>query len=156
MEQTAAEPRASLLDRKISLRWVLILLAVVVLAALVLWILKALDCSRAIQQRERESAERTRVYARTLATAVALFGNRQIVARDYDTVQHYADRLVGREGVAYVGVTDASGRAVVHTNRKLRGALLLVIPERGVADASVPVMDLTRQAATVHVGLSAE
>ena len=124
----------------------LIFLAIIIVAWFVTWAWKSVECNRQIRARTSELAQDT-------AHAIAVFGGKQIIAGNWGDLQTFADDLVSEKPLAYVAIVNTKGVAVVHTNASLR-----VQPfeepknTRRVVNASVPVMNLTKQAATVWVG----
>lgn len=146
-------PRAGSMDRKISLKWALLLLAVAIAAGLVAWGLQALRTRSVAQESDEALREQAVQTAQVTARSIATFGNRQIVQEDWGALQDAADELVSQRPLSYVAVVDQRGVAVVHTDRSLRGRRLPEPEEDGeLAEASVPAMSATRQVATVRVG----
>ena len=158
MENQASTPSAparapGFLDRKMTLRWVLILLGVVVVAGLVLWALKALECGRIAADCRERLRESTAQCAEDVARAIAVVGNRQIVDARFESLQDYADNLVRHKPIAYIAIVDVSGKAVVHTDRKLLGKPWKAPEQDGkTVTAWVPVMDYTNRVGAVYVG----
>ncbi len=88
------------------------------------------------------------------AKAIAIFGNRQIIAQNWQLLQDYADNLVKNEPLTYIAIVDVKNRARVHTNRRFIGKELPSPSETSdVIEVSVPVMDYTKQVAAVRVGV---
>ena len=128
--------------------WVgwLIFLAIIIIAWAVTWGWKSVECSRQIRTRTTELAQDT-------AHAISVFGSKQIIAGNWGDLQSFADDLVREKPLAYVAIVNAKGVAVVHTNRSLRDQPFAEPKNtRSMVNASVPVMNLTKQAATVWVG----
>ena len=128
--------------------WVgwLIFLAIIIIAWAVTWGWKSVECSRQIRTRTTELAQDT-------AHAISVFGSKQIIAGNWGDLQSFADDLVREKPLAYVAIVNAKGVAVVHTNRSLRDQPFAEPKNtRSTVNASVPVMNLTKQAATVWVG----
>ena len=141
--------------RRITLRWALILLILVILAGLVLWALKAFELRRVTSTYDSTLRTRAAQTAQVSAESIAVFGNRQIVQRDWGALQDAADELVTQKPLAYIAITDARGIAVVHTDRSMRGKKLpKQLETDGLAHARVPAMSMTRQAGTVWVGVN--
>ncbi|MEN6584199.1 MAG: hypothetical protein ABFD54_17275 [Armatimonadota bacterium] len=142
--------------KKVGLKWLVIAVVVVALLGAAAWWWQSSECSRLSDQRDKDiraSAERS---AQTVARTIATFGNRQIIADNWEALQRYADDLVKAKSVAYVAILNSEGVAVVHTNRSFKGSKLAAPPKGGgaVAHASVPAMNLTKQVATVRVGIN--
>ena len=128
--------------------WVgwLIFLAIIIIAWAVTWGWKSVECSRQIRTRTTELAQDT-------AHAISVFGSKQIIAGNWGDLQSFADDLVREKPLAYVAIVNAKGVAVVHTNASLRDQPFAEPKNtRRMVNASVPVMNLTKQAATVWVG----
>ena len=142
-------------NRKITMKWALLLIELALLAGLVLWMLKAFELrgfARNYDSAMREQASQT---AQVTARSIATFGNRQIVQADWGALQDAADQVVSQKPLAYVAILDAKGIAVVHTNGSQRGKKLSEgPPTEGVIEASVPAMSATSQVATVRVGVN--
>lgn len=122
-------------------------LVVAVLALVLVWGVMSLKCNSIL----RTQAE---VAATDVATAISAFGAKDILARNYQDLASYADHLVGNQHIAFVAVIDAQDKVVVHTNREFVGKEASELsPVRGAIEASVPVMDLTKQSGEVRVGV---
>lgn len=148
-------PKKGFLDRRITLRWALILLALVVVAALVLWVSQAMALRSLKASSQADLAAAQREVADQVAGAIATFGNRQIVQGNWEELQQYADQAVTRGGLAYVAIVNTDGMAEVHTDRAFQGKPFAEPVEGGgVNHASVPVMNLTSRVGTVWVGVS--
>ena len=146
--------REGFLDRRIRVKWVLVFLALGVLAGLSAWVLQT------VLGRARESLYRSAMMtqahesAEAVARSIAVFGNTQIVSGNWSDLQEYADETVQNERLAYIAIVNPAGVAVVHTNRSFRGKVFSEPKNTDkVVHASVPAMSRTRQAATVRVGL---
>ena len=150
------QPRG-ILQKRITLKWTLILLGLVVIAGAILWAIKAVECGAIAQNSRSELAACANRAAENMARAVAVVGNRQIVEEDYGKLQDYADSLARGKSVDYIAIVDSSGKTVVHTNRSLLGGQWTE-PENasGVVTGSAKAMDFTDQVATVYVGMSME
>ena len=148
-------PNESISGRSVSLKWLLVAVSVVAIVGIAAYWWKSSECHRMSAQSDqylRDSASRS---AQMVSRAIATFGNRQIVAGNWEALQEYADDLVRAKSVAYVAILDPGGVAVVHTNRSFKGSKLGEPGEtENVAHASVPVMDLSRQVATIRVGVN--
>ena len=126
----------------------LILVAIVILAWAVTWGMKSIQCSREIRSRTSELAQDT-------AHATAVFGSKQIIAGNWGDLQSYAEDLVGEKPLSYVAIVNTQGIAVVHTNAGLRDKPFEApMNSSRMVSASVPVMNLTKQAATVWIGVN--
>ena len=128
--------------------WVgwLIFLAIIIIAWGVTWGWKSVECGRQIRTRTTELAQDT-------AHAISVFGSKQIIAGNWGDLQSFAEDLVKEKPLAYVAIVNTKGVAVVHTNRSLRDQSFEEPRNtRSTVNASVPVMNLTKQAATVWVG----
>ena len=124
----------------------LIFLAIIVIAWLVTWAWKSVECGRQVKTRTTELAQDT-------AHATAVFGGKQIIAGNWGDLQDFAEDLVKEKPLAYVAIVNPEGVAVVHTNASLRGKPFAEPKDtRRTVNASVPVMNLTKRAATVWVG----
>lgn len=144
-EERPAEPART--PRMIRLKVALWVVVVLIIAAAAIWGWKSLVCSSALY-------DRTEQFARTLATAIAAFGNKDVAAKNYSDLQRYSDDLVQQKLVSFVAIVDSRGRVVVHTNRAYlgRSAKDLTTPS-GVVEGSAKVMGVTQQVGTVLVGL---
>ena len=126
----------------------LIFLAIIIIAWAVTWGWKSVECSRQIRARTSELAQDT-------AHAIAVFGSKQIIAGNWGDLQTFADDLVREKPLAYVAIVNTEGVAVVHTNAGFRNKPFAEPKNtRNMVNASVPVMNLTKQAATVWVGVN--
>jgi len=148
-------PNESISNRSVSLKLLLVAVSVVAIVGIAAYWWKSAECDRMSEQYDqsrRESASRS---AEMVGRAIGAFGNKQIVAGDWGVMQEYADELVKARSVAYVAILNREGVAVVHTDRSFRGGKFR---EPGKSEnavhASTPVMSLTRQAATVWVGVN--
>ena len=142
------------LEKRITLRWTLIILAVVIVAALILWAIKALECSSIASKCDQAIEKCTGQAAENMAATIAVVGNQQIADEKWESLQECADDLVRQKTVAYIAIVDPSGRAVVHTDRSLlRKKWQKPDEPADVVSASVPVMRFTEQVGTVHVGM---
>jgi sensor histidine kinase regulating citrate/malate metabolism len=122
-------------------------IVVLIAALLISWSVKSMLCDAALRDRAEDSA-------RGIASAIAAFGNRDVVSRSYKDLQRYSDDLVRDRRIAFVAIADMRGRVVVHTDRGLLGKQIDELPKpSGVVDARSRVMDVTRQAGTVVVGV---
>ena len=149
-----ADQPQGFLEKRISLRWTLILLGIVVLAGVILWAIKALECGSIASRCDQTVRNCTAQAAENMARAIAVVGNQQIADEKYESLQEYADELVKDKAVAYIAIVDTRGRAVVHTDRSLLRKKWREPKEGpGVVPVSVPVMRFTKQVATVHVGM---
>ena len=143
--QPAAGPASQ--PRMIRLKWAMWIAVVLVLALVVLWAVKSIQCNGALKTQAEQSAQ-------NLASAIAAFANKDIVARNYRDLQDYSDNLVRNKPIAFIAIIDSRDRVVVHTNREFLGKRVDDLAgTSGVVEASVPVMDITKQAGTVRVGL---
>ena len=107
---------------------------------------KSIQCGRQVRDRTDQLAQST-------AHAIAVFGSTQVIAGDWGELQRYADDLVKEKPLAYVAIVNARGIAVVHTDGSFRGQRFeKPKTTRQFANASVPVMNLTKKEATVWVG----
>ncbi len=92
--------------------------------------------------------------ARAVAGSIAVFGNKLIVSRDYRELQERCDELVQGSRIAYIAISDAKGRIVVHTNREHLGRDARDIKaSAGVIESSQSAMDLTKRVGRVYVGV---
>jgi len=159
-QNNTAQRKHGFLDRKISLRWMLIILGVVVLAGLVFCAMKALDYSALNARLETSKQENLKACAANVAVTIATLANQQIVEEEYEDLQKYVDRLVGSEQtsrILYIAVVNKDGVAVVHTNSAHRGKKFAEADEEtGTVRAVVPAMDYTKQVASVHVAMTTE
>ena len=128
-------------------------LLIVALAGFYFWGSKALECRRVADAAEEALKTCASESAGNTARAVSIFANRQIVTEDWAHLQDYADELVGGGAITYVAIVNPDGVAVVHTDRSSLGKEFVKPETPSVADASVPVMSLTEQVATVRVGV---
>ncbi len=146
---------SSVLFRMVSVKWLLVAVGIVAAMGIAAWLWQLSErdkISADFDQYLRESASQS---AEMVGRAIATFGNKEIVAGNWDTVQEYADDLVRTRSVAYVAILNREGIAVVHTNRSFKGIKFHDPGKTGnAAHASVAVMNLTRQVATVHVGVN--
>ncbi len=146
-----------LLQKRITLKWTLILLGAVVIAGAILWAIKAVECGSIARNNRTELTACANRAAENMARAIAVVGNRQIVEEEYDKLQDYADALVKDRSVAYIAIVGPSGKAVVHTNRSLLGETWTEPKgDSGVVTASAKVMDFTDQVATIYVGVTVQ
>lgn len=146
-DQQAQSTPAARQPRMVRLKVAGWLVLVLVAAALVAWSVKSWMCDRAVRLQAQELAG-------SLATAIAAFGNEDIIGRDYRQLQRYSDDLVRRKPVAYVAIADSRGRVVVHTNREFLGRDIEDAAEDGgLVRGSARVMDVTKQVGTVMVGV---
>ena len=148
-------PSENIGSRTVSLKWLLVVVGVVAIVGIAAYGWKSSECNRMSEQydnRLRESASRS---AEMVGRAIGSFGNKQIVAGDWGVLQESADEMVKGESVVYVAILDREGVAVVHTDRSFRGGKFRE-PEgtKNAVHASIPVMSLTRQVATVRVGVN--
>lgn len=144
------------LNRKITMKWALLLVELALLLGLVLWALKSFELGRFAGNANWALGVQTNQTAQVTARSIATFGNGQIVAKDWGALQTAADELVAQGPLAYVVIADQKGIAVVHTNRgllgkKLSNALPLTVR---VSEASIPAMSATSQVATIRVGVN--
>ena len=124
----------------------LIFLAIILIAWFVTWAWKSVEYGRQIRLCTSELAQDT-------AHATAVFGSKQIIAGNWGDLQSFAEDLVKEKPLSYVAIVDTKGVAVVHTNASFHNKPFAEPKNtRGTVNASVPVMNLTRQAATVWVG----
>ncbi|HET6457040.1 MAG TPA: hypothetical protein VFI02_21790 [Armatimonadota bacterium] len=124
----------------------LIFFVIIILAFGAMWGWKSIECGRQIRDRTTELAQDT-------AHAISVFGSKQIIAGNWGDLQSFAEDLVKEKPLAYVAIVNAKGVAVVHTNASLRDQPFAEPKNtRSMVNASVPVMNLTKQAATVWVG----
>ena len=148
-------PNGNTSNRNVSLKWLLVSVGLVAVMGIAAWWWQSSECHRMSAQYDqylRESASRS---AEMVGRAIGTFGNRQIVAGNWEVMQEYADELVRAKSVAYVAILNREGIAIVHTNRSFRGSKLREPREtENAANASVPVMNLTRQVATIQVGVN--
>jgi len=143
------------LNRKITMKWALLLVEVALLAVLVLWALKSFELRSFARNADSAMREQATQTAQVTARSIATFGNRQIVQQDWVGLQDAADQVVSQKPLAYIAIVDAKGIAVVHTNGSLRGKKLSREPvTEGVIEASIPAMSATSQVATVRVGVN--
>lgn len=143
------------LNRKITMKWALLLVELALLVGLVLWALKSFELRNLAGQADAALRAQATQAAQVTARSIATFGNTQIVQKDWGALQVAADELVSQRPLAYVAIADEKGIAVVHTNRGLRGKRLSDGPvTEGLIEASVPAMSATSQVATVRVGVS--
>lgn len=153
MENQVRPERGGFLSRKIALRWTLILALVLVMLGAYQWGSKALECRRVVGAAEKALNTCASRSAGNTARAVSIFANRQIVAKDWARLQEYADQLVGGGAIVYLAIVNPEGIAMVHTDRSLLGKEYVEPADESVAHASVPAMSLTKQVATVRVGV---
>lgn len=151
-DETGIQKEGSM-ESKMRLKWVLVILAIVIITGAALWASKALECKRIAQERDEALSRYATECAEAVAIAVSVFGNKQINAESWDDLQRYADELVSKKSLAYVAIVDNAGVAVVHTNRSFRDSQFSSSAHAGLVQASAPVMRLTEQSATVHVGM---
>jgi sensor histidine kinase regulating citrate/malate metabolism len=145
-EETQSTPAARP-PRMIRLKVAAWIVIVLIVALVVVWLAKTMECRGALEAQAKRSAQ-------NLATAIAAFGNRDIRARSYSDLQIYSDDLVPNKPIAFIAIIDSRGRVVVHTNREFLGKRASDLPPpRGVAEASAKVMGVTQQAGTVLVGV---
>lgn len=139
--QAARPPK--MIRLKVAAWTVLVLVAVLA----VVWFGKSIVCAGAVRAKAEDAAQ-------GIAGAIAAFGNEDIVARDYRSLQAYSDNLVRHRPIASVAIVDSRDRVVVHTNREFLGRSARDLTKTsGVVEASAQVMDLTKQAGTVVVGV---
>ena len=153
MENEVRPERKGFLNRRMTLRWTLILLLIAVLAGVYFWGSKALECRRVAGEAEQALKTCASESAGNTARAVSIFANRLIVTEDWAHLQEYADEIVGGGAITYVGIVNPDEVAVVHTDRSLLDKEFVEPSNESVARASVPVMSLTKQVATVRVGV---
>ncbi|OFX14260.1 MAG: hypothetical protein A2Z18_04365 [Armatimonadetes bacterium RBG_16_58_9] len=154
-DQTAqgTQPRG-LLQKRITVKWTLILLGIVIIAGFVFWAIKAVECGSIANDCRRDIRTCTSRAAGNMARAIAVVGNRQIVEKDYGNLRDYFDTLAKGDSVSYIAIVDSGGRAVVHTDRSVLGKRWSKPEENeGEVTASADVMDFTDQVATVYVGM---
>lgn len=148
-------PNESISGRSVSLKWLLVAVSVVAIVGIAAYWWKSSECHRMSAQYDqylRDSASRS---AQMVGRAIGAFGNRQIVAGNREVMQEYADELVRAKSVAYVAILNREGIAVVHTNRSFKGSKFREPREtENAVNASVPVMNMTRQVATIQVGVN--
>ena len=143
-----------MLDRRIALRWMLILLVAAVLAGLVLWAMQGFRLRAQESLHQSALSSQAKGSAEAVARSIAVFGNAQIVDGNWSALQEAADEAIGSGQMAYIAIVNPAGIAVVHTNRSFRGKAFTEPTDTAkVVHASVPAMSRTRRAATVHVGL---
>lgn len=148
-------PNEKISSRSVSLRWLLVAVSVVAIVGLAAYLWKSSECNRMSEQYDQSLRESSSRSAEMVGRAIGAFGNRQIVAGDWVVMQKYADELVKAKSVAYVAILNREGVAVVHTDRSFRGVQFREPGEsENAVHASTPVMSLTRQAATVWVGVN--
>ena len=146
-----------LLQKRITLKWTLILLGVIIIASAILWAIKAVECGSIAGSAQESLTTCASRAAQNMARAIAVVGNRQIVDEEYDKVQDYADSLVKDASVDYIAIVNSSGEAVVHTNRGLLGGRWTEPKsDSGIVTADARVMDFTDQVATVYVGMTVQ
>lgn len=158
---TQPEAKPSVMDRPIKLKFVLVIAGLLIAAALVILVAQYVGHSGEMSLAREQLRESAETKASILAHAVSVFGNKMIVAKEYNQLQEYADNLIASKDakdILYIAVVDQGGQAVVHTDRRYRGRSFSGdIAEPGVlTQASAKVMDLTKQAGTVYVGLRAD
>lgn len=146
------QPRG-FLDKRITLRSTLITVAVVAVAGLIFWGIKALECSSIASKCDQSIEKCTAQAAQNMAATIAVVGNQQIADEKWESLQECADDLAGQKPVAYIAIVDPRGRAAVHTDRSLLRKKWREPDEPGVVSASVPAMRFTEQVGTVHVGM---
>lgn len=153
MENEVRPERRGFLSRRMTLRWTLILVLIVVLAGAYFWGSKALECARVAGEAEQALKTCASESADNTARAVSIFANRLIVTEDWAHLQEYADEVVGGGAIVYVAIVNPDGLAVVHTDRSLLNKEFVEPGNKSIAHASVPVMSFTKQVATVRVGV---
>jgi len=142
---TSTMPQPSARHGRAAVAW-LIFLAIIIVAWFVTWAWKSVECGRQVRTRTTELAQDT-------AHATAVFGGKQIIAGNWGDLQSFAEDLVKEKPLAYVAIVNAKGVAIVHTDASLRDKPFAEPKDtRSVVNASVPVMNLTTQEATVWVG----
>lgn len=160
MTDATAQPEArpSAMNRAIKLKFVLVIVGLLIVAALVALVAQYVGYSGEMARAREQLRESAETKASVVAHAVAVFGNKMIVTKEYNQLQDYADNLIASKDakdILYIAVVDQGGQAVVHTDRRYRGRPFSVeTAEPGaLTQASAKVMDLTKQAGTVYVGL---
>lgn len=142
------------LNRKITMKWALLLVEAALLVGLVLWALRSFELRNLAGQADAALRAQATQTAQATARSIATFGNTQIVGKDWGALQVAADELVSQRPLAYVAIADAKGIAVVHTNRGMLWKKLSDRPAtEGVIEASIPAMSATSQVGTVRVGV---
>lgn len=74
---------------------------------------------------------------------------------DWGVMREYADEMVRVESVAHVAIVDRRDAAIVHTDGSFRGGMFRE-PRKteNAVRAQIPVTSLTRQVATIRVGVN--
>jgi hypothetical protein len=148
-------PNESISSRSVSLKWLLVAVGVVAIVGIAAYWWKSSECDRMSEQYDQSLRESAFQSAEMVGRAIGTFGNKQIVAGDWGVLQEYADELVKVKPVPYVAILNREGVANVHTDRSFRGGKFRE-PEKtdNAVHASIPVMSLTRQVATIRVGVN--
>ncbi|MHB0999709.1 MAG: hypothetical protein ACYC27_10735 [Armatimonadota bacterium] len=146
-DQAVNNRRQGFIDRKVSLRVLLILLGIVIITGFVMWALEGLSCRRIIRETVTASSS-------NMARSIALFGADQVISGDWDSLQDSADSLVRGRPFVYIAILDMGNRSIVHTDRNYQNDKFQRSRYgRNVIESFAPVMRGTRQVGTVWVGL---
>ena len=139
--------------RNVSLKWFFISMGIVALLGIVsgLWQWSARSgMSAEYKLLMKDTSHQS---ALTVGRSIAAFGNKQIVAGNWEQLQEYADELVRANTLDYVAIVNQKGVAAVHTNRSYKGIKFAEPEDTDLSvHASVPAMNLTRQVGTISVG----
>jgi hypothetical protein len=164
------QQKRGFMDRPVRLIWLVRIVIVLIVAALVILGLQAWGMSRLRGEARDAVREQIRLKGEAVAETLAVTAREDILTKHYDGLQRYFADLVRQPDITYLVVMTPDGRAVVHTDAKLRGVLLidklsghaigateLLVqqePEKSAYDVAVPVMGFTRMEAVVRVGVS--
>ncbi|MFQ3548927.1 MAG: hypothetical protein SNJ70_04190 [Armatimonadota bacterium] len=151
--ETQKETRKSFLQKRITLKVFLIILAIIIILFFVLLIKQFMITRNIISYANKQIIEISTQSAENMARSIAVVGNEYLLDENYEQMQRYVDDLVKTSNIAYIAVLDKKNIAKVHTNRNDIGKKLDDLnKDKNMIHVSVPVMSFTEQIGIVAIG----
>ncbi len=126
-----------------------IVLANTVMIAILLAVVIGYVLFAALEKPEEEIEEHTENLARISAAAIT----EAVVSHDLATLENFADTIIGGHDIAYVRITDASGRVMVNREHPAHAAGEADVPAEEILHVSAPVTVDGRHFGDLAIGI---